>query len=215
MGLQLLPELSFCLVEDRVIFLDLASDRYFRLQSADERVFVELVNGSEDLSPSDLPAGFPVRRLFRHVSKPARPCPAIAPACRQAFLPDPTTRPSVIQVTEALFGQLRASRRVRNQRFLTLVEQLRSMSNNRHQNVRVDEIVQAHALTDLIYSAHDRCLAKSIALFAALRRSAIDGRLIFGVTARPFAAHCWVQVDDMVLNGDIDLIHLFTPIMII
>ncbi len=215
MGLQLSPELSFCLVEDRVIFLDLTRDRYFRLRSADECAFLEVVNGSDDVRPSDLPTGFPIDRLFRQVSEAVRPRPAIAPACRQAFFPDPTTRPSVIQVTEAIFSQLCASRSVRNQRFLALVEHLRSMPNSGRQHGRLDKIVRAYALTDLFYSAHDRCLAKSIALFATLRRSGIDGRLILGVTARPFAAHCWVQLDDMVLNGDMDLIHLFTPILVI
>lgn len=215
MGLQLLPELSFCLVEDRVIFLDIARDRYFRLPEAAEHAFLELVDGAGGVAPADLPSGSPIAGLFRQASESVRPRPVAAPACTRAFIADPAGTSSVIRTGRALWGQLRASRLVRHRRLLVIIERLRSMRGGQRNTAGMEEIVRAHAVADLVHSVHDRCLAKSIALFIALRRSGCESRLIFGVMARPFAAHCWVQVDDMVVNGDVGLIRMFTPILVI
>jgi hypothetical protein len=45
------------------------------------------------------------------------------------------------------------------------------------------------------------------------RRAGIRPTLVFGVSADPFAAHCWVQLDDIVLTGDLDTARQFTPIL--
>jgi hypothetical protein len=37
---------------------------------------------------------------------------------------------------------------------------------------------------------------------------------VMGVSGRPFAAHCWVQVGDRVVNDTLDHVILFTPILI-
>lgn len=216
MGLQLASDLSFCLVEDRLIFLDLAQDRYFRLQPEDERAFLDMINGSGDIDIASLPADFPMRRRLRHAPMSVRPRPVDAPACRRAFIPDPAASPPFIQTLVALIGQLRASRLVHHRPLAIIVRRLRSMrATGESKAGRAAEIVRAHAMADLLYSPHDRCLAKSIALFVALRRSGIGARLILGVAARPFAAHCWIQLDDRVLNGDIEVTRLFVPILVI
>jgi hypothetical protein len=39
-------------------------------------------------------------------------------------------------------------------------------------------------------------------------------RLVFGVQAQPFSAHCWVQHADLLLNATLEDAVAFTPIMI-
>lgn len=56
------------------------------------------------------------------------------------------------------------------------------------------------------------CLPDSLALRRILARRGHRPDLIFGVSAYPFAAHCWLQSDDLVLDDVLDHVHLFTAI---
>lgn len=216
MGLQLAPGLSFCLVEDRIVFLDLKRDRYFRLDADAEQAFRRLIADPEEFPDTDPQPFVSLEQLIRHVPEPVRPLPVAAPACSGTFIPDSIARPDVRTLLHALTGQIHASWLSRRRPLGTIIARLRSIRVSSPADVSaLSKIVRAHAQADLLYSAHDRCLAKSIALVTALRRSGIDAHLIFGVTARPFAAHCWVQSDGMVINGDVSLTRLFTPILVV
>lgn len=57
------------------------------------------------------------------------------------------------------------------------------------------------------------CLFDSLALTLFLLRRGIRARWIFGVREDPFAAHCWVQYENVVLNEYLDRTRLYTPIM--
>jgi hypothetical protein len=65
----------------------------------------------------------------------------------------------------------------------------------------------------LITRSRDRCLPQSIAITRHLRRRSIPAILVLGVSGRPFAAHSWVQVEDMVINDTVDHASRFTPIL--
>lgn len=59
------------------------------------------------------------------------------------------------------------------------------------------------------------CLLDSLSLLLWLgpRRSSLA--LLFGVKLDPFAAHCWVQTDDLVVNDRVETVAAFTPVRII
>lgn len=61
--------------------------------------------------------------------------------------------------------------------------------------------------------ATGECLQRSAALIAFLRARGLAADWVFGVRLWPFAAHCWVQLDDVCLNDDVDHLKVFTPIM--
>lgn len=63
--------------------------------------------------------------------------------------------------------------------------------------------------------AAPNCLIDSLALSAFLARRSIHSELVFGVKLDPFAAHCWLQNDDAILNDAADSVTTFTPIMVI
>ena len=48
-----------------------------------------------------------------------------------------------------------------------------------------------------------------------LHRRGSDARAVFGVMARPFRAHCWLQSETEILNDDADHVRAFTPILVI
>lgn len=56
------------------------------------------------------------------------------------------------------------------------------------------------------------CLVRSAMLMSYLRRAGLSADWVFGVRLWPFAAHCWVQIDDLCLNDDIERLAAYTPI---
>ena len=57
------------------------------------------------------------------------------------------------------------------------------------------------------------CLLDSFALLRFLAGQGHFPQLIMGVRLNPFAAHCWVQQDDMVLNDAVERASTYTPIL--
>ena len=58
------------------------------------------------------------------------------------------------------------------------------------------------------------CLARSALMIAYLNRLGLQADWVFGVRLRPFEAHCWVQLDDVALNEDVERLAAFTPVMV-
>lgn len=58
------------------------------------------------------------------------------------------------------------------------------------------------------------CLTRSAMLAAFLRRGGLRADWVFGVRLWPFAAHCWLQQDDVCLNDDVERLVAFTPILV-
>jgi hypothetical protein len=65
------------------------------------------------------------------------------------------------------------------------------------------------------FSSRNECLFDSLALLEFLARYDIHPDWIFGVQTRPFAAHCWVQSDDVVFNDTVENVSVYTPIMVV
>lgn len=57
------------------------------------------------------------------------------------------------------------------------------------------------------------CLFDSLALLEFLARRDVFPDWVFGVQVQPFAAHCWVQEDGILLNETYEYASQFTPIM--
>ncbi len=59
------------------------------------------------------------------------------------------------------------------------------------------------------------CLFRSRMLRAQLRRAGLAATWVVGCQTWPFEAHCWLQVDDLVLDDSVDHAAGFTPILAI
>jgi len=66
-----------------------------------------------------------------------------------------------------------------------------------------------------LFSSRDECLHDSLAVIEFLARYRIFPSWVFGVRARPFAAHCWVQAADVVFNDTVEHVSTYVPIMAI
>ncbi len=59
-----------------------------------------------------------------------------------------------------------------------------------------------------------RCLPASLVTSLFLRRRGIASEIVFGVRTHPFAAHCWVEVDGVVVGDVLERVAAYTPICV-
>jgi Transglutaminase-like superfamily len=59
------------------------------------------------------------------------------------------------------------------------------------------------------------CLFDSLALLEFLASYRAFPRIVFGVVADPFQAHCWLQEGDVVINDSLEKVARYTPILCI
>jgi hypothetical protein len=64
-----------------------------------------------------------------------------------------------------------------------------------------------------LYNRGYLCLFDSLALLLFLAKYQLFPRWTFAVQSEPFAAHCWVQEQDVVLNDTVERVQPYTPIL--
>jgi len=60
-----------------------------------------------------------------------------------------------------------------------------------------------------------KCLLRAFMLLRLLRREGFDARWVFAVRTWPFAAHCWLQLDDLALDGEVERLAAYVPILVV
>ena len=65
------------------------------------------------------------------------------------------------------------------------------------------------------FTAHDRCLHDALTLVGFLADEGIAAHWVIGVRTRPFGAHAWVQIGDVVLNDQHEQVRRYTPILVV
>lgn len=59
------------------------------------------------------------------------------------------------------------------------------------------------------------CLYRAFFLRRLLSERGLVADWVFGVTTWPFSAHCWLQVEDLLLDDDVDRVRAYRPIMVV
>ena len=201
---RLRPDLHFCRIGTRFIFLDLAVSRYFLLEGPAAERFDLWRN--ENADASDILWLRDLGLVEPGAARPARPCPT-APCLSLYDLPSARARPWL--VAEALYEQAIACRRVRAQPLAVLLGQSASGSAN------VDAclpIAAACRVAARYRAATDQCLPNALAMRRMLARRRIASDLVIGVTL-PFSAHCWLQSGETVLSDPLDSVQNFRPLI--
>lgn len=217
--LILRPGLNFAFADGRIILLDVEQDRYFCLSEPMDRSLTralsETARNAADQKNLDrlverniLVEGGPVQREVLTVPQPRTSvlgiCEPVAPSplltleasCRLAF-------------AKWLHQRLALSD------FLERVRRAEVAQDTAYDAAGLNRIAFAFHRASILCRTRDFCLSSSICLALYLRRRSFPARLTLGVTGRPFAAHCWVQVDDIVANDVLDHVACFTPILVI
>jgi hypothetical protein len=217
--LQLLPHVSFAIVEDRALFLDLRRDRYFGLQPDAARAF-EILRADPAGVVTDSPsaAALLATGLVSEADEPGAFLEPRIPPAEFELERDSGLRATPHDVVETAFLVARSRRALRSRRLDRILEEHRSRGVDPSSGRPAE---QGLALAQRFRCARDwvpvrsSCLQDSLALHDWLARRGALAQLVLAVKLNPFAAHCWVQLGQTVLNDAPDRIAAFTPILVI
>jgi hypothetical protein len=140
----------------------------------------------------------------------------------QAIEPDLPARSRKSSCTHAgpfFAASARASRDLHRQSLQLTVESVRLRKGHNAGSADPSEFEHTRSLVSvfdrlrLYYPRSYLCLFDSLALIHFLARFGVFPDWVFGVSADPFEAHCWVQAGNVVLNDTVERVSAFTPIM--
>lgn len=217
---RVLPHATACVASGKLILLDVRQDRYFLAPAAVAEVMERWLRSGGGLQ---VPAA--VIRLFRQSGIARTAEQALMTADRERLeiprtlasaehiscpspLPDATRVAAIVGVTwlELRLRPLQAILTRRTRRDLPKA------------SARVERLIAGSAAYDSArkFSPFARnCLLDSLALDTWLGRGSGDRQLVFGVTGQPFAAHCWLQTGQAILNDSYERVSRYTPILAI
>lgn len=233
--LSLAPHVRACACKGQVILLDLRRNRYLGVAGASVAALAPVVSGwpgpleattAAGVAPADVEAlAAPLLRQGL-LARNSPPLSAIQ------TLPEATGSLNAEElIATAPVGAGRLVRFVRSCTSATLRLRLQSLHTiaNRVVAVRsqataqgigptsqaLREAVAAYLrLRPLLLTAHDRCLHDSLSLVGFLAAEGWFPHWVIGVSTQPFAAHAWVQSDDLVLSDLHENVRHYTPILV-
>ncbi|MCP1374691.1 lasso peptide biosynthesis B2 protein [Dyella lutea] len=216
-------DLSYCQVGQRLVFLDIGSDRYFHLTPPMERGLTKYLTG-DDCSEIDVRELVDRSILVEPPSSKASDQPSIAPADHSAMEVATPSRPLRILETIEVFAVVVATRiKLKTSMLGNLLDRLATTRTIRSARIAsLNDISEQHILDAAaafrrarLYVPIDmRCLLDSIAMANFLSRRGIAAHVVFGVALDPFSAHCWVQAGNLVLNDSLGNVASHTPIRV-
>jgi hypothetical protein len=134
---------------------------------------------------------------------------------------DEPTRTSVGSFARFVASSVRARLLLKQRSFESVVARVSNRNRSADPQIRRDdEQVQKlvgiyTTLRPFFFTAKDACLFDALSLHEFLSAYGVYASWVFGVQARPFAAHCWLQLDGLVLNDTVNHVRRYAPIMIV
>lgn len=217
---------SYCRVGERLLFLDLATDRYLCLPPEIEDCFVNLSKG-ENGDPV-LTQCLVQTRIVEPASEPnLSACRTTQPPTSSLLdSPLPKVRASLPALTR--LGLANSSLKWRG--FFSSIAGLRqrkirkagSSGNAGLQSTLSAEdkrsalgAASAFEACDAFLGSKDKCLPRSLAAAHRMLDVGLIPHLVVAVRLDPFHAHAWVQWGEHLVNERVDATRAFTPILVI
>jgi hypothetical protein len=225
-----------CRNEDYIVVLDVRADRYFALDAARTAALSAFLPGwpapapdpraniappAEEVAQPLLDQGWLLEA--RSGGKDATPVSVVAPCIElQDGLDD--ARPKIdLHAVRAFFAaSVRARLLMRMGSFEYVVRRVaarKAAAALAHPGPAVD-VERARRLMAVfdylrafLFSHREECLRDSFAVLEFLAGYGIFPEWVFGVRARPFVAHCWVQYEGVVFNDTAEHAGGYIPIM--
>lgn len=207
----LAPHAHLAVVDDDVVFLDVAADRYLCVPGGhsllkptpdraavapDPREVVEALQSAGLLSPA-------VTR--REV--PALPCRDLPSEATPAL-----TWREALRLLAAVWDAL-IHYRGRPLSAILAFASAQRRPPGAGDAAEVVRLAQLYRDAVVWLPLPRKCLIRSFVLLRFLQRSGLGARWVFGVRTWPFSAHCWLQVDDLVLDDFAERLVRYEPIL--
>ncbi|WP_395336769.1 lasso peptide biosynthesis B2 protein [Novosphingobium sp. BL-8H] len=215
--------LSFCVVGDRLVFLDLPSDRYFCLSPRREADFRDLIEGrtpsgstSNGLQSGNLLIGNASANEITRCVVPTVTGELCGEARNLAALDGMAAIGWILRSrTELRLRGLAATIQHLIDRKASIRKPHAMPAADTAQERKLIRVAGSFARASGIIDTHGRCLPWSLAIAHRLLSVGITPLLILGVRLTPFAAHAWVQVGGTLINEHRERTDVFTPILVV
>ena len=209
--LRLQDQVHAAPVDDDLVFLDIRADRYLCLlgQAAAYDVNTRLLRLSDPAEASDLmSAGLcaPSGGQALADQRPRPPTPTLT--ARRLTYPNP----GLTDLADAGVAWLDLTAHYRGRRLPQILAAVRPSGVEPHPSGRLYELVDSFHRWIPYAPVSGKCLLRAFMLLRFLRRHGCDALWVFGVATWPFRAHCWLQVEDVVLDDDVERVRAYTPI---
>lgn len=209
------PGLSFCVIDDTTLFLDVPRDRYFALSPDLSRTFADIADAlrmGRMIDPT-LTRPLLARNVLIETGGSHRSwVPTLTPP-RTEWRSPSVDQPGLGSVLRALLCITRTCIRLQLLPLRAVVGAERAEPSRLPTSDRkLDRLMTAFSSSLKIWPWQLECLPMSIALQTFLAACDVDADLIFAVKLNPFAAHCWVQIGDRVMGDTLEHVSPFTPI---
>lgn len=196
---SLRPAVRACLDQGAVVFLDLRRDRYFAVEHGRAPEIVGVCDGGDGAAAPSL--------LARNLIEPFAGAPMPPEQGRSALMGelDPqaylTATVTASDWTRMLYACARAAYALRRRRLDLTFDSLEGcVSKPARASAPTSDATAKFELMRPWYPYRRVCLFDSLALMHFLLAAGRSPRLVMGVRARPFSAHCWVEEDGVCLN---------------
>lgn len=202
---------SFSIAGGRAIFLDTVADRYVCLAPDLDALFQAILQLRRPIAAQETPERLLASGLFE-LQPAAR---AIKPFVQRDEPKGDFTHDgqrSLIAHLPVGIAMLAITSIALRYRGFHAVMEGPHIDNSWDVSPHLGAIISAHRLLGLGTRAHQTCLVRSVALKRHLARHALGSRLVLGVQARPFKAHCWLQHEHMILNDTLETVRDFVPL---
>lgn len=233
----LAPDVFACVSNGQLIFLDLKTDQYFGCDREKTRALIPLLRGvlldtanekSEvaggSVDVSDELDRLIARGALKHfngneeIETTSQVVKATCLLLRHDEK-DSTGNLTPLDAYRFFLASARSSLELKHRTLHAIVARLKTRKSKFiHSECAFDfsrakELTARYSRLRAFYTRPYLCLFDSLSLIEFLSHYRVFPTWIYGVTAEPFHAHCWVQEENVVFNEEIDIANQYTPIM--
>jgi hypothetical protein len=226
-----------CRDEEFIVVLDLKQDRYFALEAAKTAPLGTVLPGwpvppppggvvSSEQVTAEVAA--PLLRRGWVLENPAdskEATPVVAPGpAIELIRPSDVSRVRLGARTVIAFvvASVLAKFVLRFWRFERVIRRVAERKARRPERQQPLDLERVRDLVDafdrmrvFLFSSREECLHDSLAVLEFLAQHGVFPTWVFGVRARPFIAHCWVQSGGVVCNDTVEHVTAYVPIMLV
>lgn len=240
-SISLPDHVSFCEVGESLVFLDLRQDRYRLIEGHGAAAIRSLYARSPEVSEQFAP--YSARKASEdHVlsqlegtgliaigGDPGRSVkPFVKTRAKGSIAVDlsrPPKPPRIDAFASVFQAVLRAHLLRRSRGFEAAVDRIRrgkarfAVRKANNSSCSKDQVVEYikryYSSRPFLYTWKDQCFFEALALSLYLQAKHRPVDWVFGVKIDPFAAHCWLESDGLVVNDTAERVSDYTPILVV
>lgn len=212
MSLHSLPDHVYAAIRgEDLVLLDVVAGQYFCVPAAARGLSLAPGRGEVQVDAPDLAQALTEAGLISR-ARPVAPRPRLPHRVRREVGFQGPAKPLNVQLTVGALSL--AARKFHGRSFAQVLSAGACWSDEGQVDlVGAQTVAREFALALPWIPFQGDCFYRSFVLRGLLTQRGLAAAWVFGVQTWPFEAHCWLQVDDMVLDDTCDHVSGFTPIL--